>query len=159
MKRTLLAAAVASISLAACISTGVGTGAERNGPVTASFSWKEGSPQGGSLTAALSTGDTYSGEYFQVTHDTSVERYGPLWTGWGRGSRRGLDREWSYWGPRTEFETEYTGKVLANLHDSLGRHMRCKFTLHDPSFGMAQGGMGRCQLPGGRTIDASFPAP
>ena len=35
-------------------------------------------------------------------------------------------------------------------------HMRCKFQLVHPSDGMA-GGSGQCQLPDGKTIDASFP--
>ncbi|MFT3723275.1 MAG: hypothetical protein QM773_06775 [Hyphomonadaceae bacterium] len=156
MKRILLAT-LAAAGLAACTSTGVGTGIERNGSTTASFAWKEGSPNGGTMTASLSSGDTFSGDYFQVTHDSTVERYAPLWAGWGGMRRRGFDREWSYWGPHTEFVTAYTGKILANLTDAKGQHMRCKFTLRDPSLGMSDGGLGRCQLPAGGTIDASFP--
>jgi hypothetical protein len=36
--------------------------------------------------------------------------------------------------------------------------MRCKFQLAHPSDGMAGGGSGQCQMPGGETIDATFPA-
>jgi hypothetical protein len=35
--------------------------------------------------------------------------------------------------------------------------MRCRFTLMQPSSGMAGGGTGRCQLPNGAVIQADFP--
>ena len=52
--------------------------------------------------------------------------------------------------------TQYTGQVLANLQGP-GGFMRCHFTLMSPSFGMAGGGLGQCQLPNGTIIDAQFP--
>jgi hypothetical protein len=36
-------------------------------------------------------------------------------------------------------------------------YMRCKFQLVRPSDGMTGGGSGRCPLPDGKTVDASFP--
>jgi hypothetical protein len=35
--------------------------------------------------------------------------------------------------------------------------MRCHFTLMSPSYGMAGGGLGQCQLPSGTLINAQFP--
>ena len=111
------------------------------------------------MSASLNDGATYSGQFFQVTRDATVDHYAPLWAGWEgrRGRGRGFGSEWGYWGPETGFVTEYTGKVLANLADATGKHMRCRFTLRHPSSGLSQGGIGRCQLPGGDSIDASFP--
>jgi len=52
----------------------------------------------------------------------------------------------------------YSGRVLANLHDDTGEHMRCRFTLISPSRGMAGGGEGRCQLSEtAQEIKAEFP--
>ena len=64
---------------------------------------------------------------------------------------------WDYWDTGSDFVTHYTGRVIANLADPEGKHIRCKFQLVHPSNGMAGGGEGGCQLPDGKTIDASFP--
>ena len=105
------------------------------------------------MTAALSTGDVYTGPFFQITRETRIDELDPLWIGWV-GPRRW--RGWDYWGPRQSVLTQYTGKVLANLAGPRG-HMRCRFTLRRPSAGMAGGGEGRCQLPDGTNIRADFP--
>ncbi|HWA23936.1 MAG TPA: hypothetical protein VG735_16195 [Caulobacterales bacterium] len=156
MNKFLPIAALLAMCVGACTTEGVGAGSSRSGNLSASFQWKENSAIGGQMTAAMSNGQSYSGEYFQVTHDTTVEHYAPLWVGWE--GRRGYARDWGYWGPRKEFVTQYTGKVLANLSDAGGAHMRCVFTLRRPSSGMGGGGAGRCQLPGRVTIDAAFPS-
>jgi hypothetical protein len=105
------------------------------------------------MTAALNTGETYQGPFFQITHETQATDLGPLWMGWeGRWGWHG----WGAWGPDVAYATEYTGKVLANLQGP-GGHMRCRFTLMQPSSGMAGGGTGRCQLPDGTIIQADFP--
>jgi hypothetical protein len=62
-----------------------------------------------------------------------------------------------YWDAGPEFVTQYTGRVVANLGTASGEHMRCKFQLVHPSDGMAGGGRGQCQMPDGKTIDATFP--
>jgi hypothetical protein len=54
--------------------------------------------------------------------------------------------------------THYSGKVVANLAASDGKHMRCTFRLVHPDGGMSGGGTGQCQMPDGKTIDANFPA-
>ena len=67
-------------------------------------------------------------------------------------------RGWPYWGPYpdTAFVTHYSGRVVANLADTAGDHMRCHFSLMHPQHGMASGGQGECQMPSGQTIDATF---
>jgi hypothetical protein len=144
---------LAMVLVAGCTTAGVGTGESRSGAVTATFTWKESGPSRGTMTAALNTGQTYQGPFFQITKDTTVDTLDPLWVGWrGRGRWNG----WRFWDPEPAFITEYTGKVVANL-DGPGGHMRCHFTLIRPSSGMAGGGEGQCQLPGGTVIHADFP--
>jgi hypothetical protein len=140
-------------ALAACATMGTGVGTERSGDMKANFSWKSTDDRTGTLTASLSNGDTYSGQFFQVTHDTRVETLAPLWNGWASPWHG-----WRYWNqyPDTAFVTHYSGRVVANLADVSGEHMRCHFTLMHPQNGMSGGGAGQCQLPTGQTIDATF---
>lgn len=140
-------------AVAACTTMGTGVGNARNGgDVNANFAWKSTDDRTGTLTANLSNGDSFSGPFFQVTQDTRVETLAPLWNGWGRPWRG------RYWGPYPDsaFVTHYSGRVVANLADGAGEHMRCHFTLMHPQNGMAGGGAGECQLPSGQTIDATF---
>lgn len=141
-------------AIAACTTTGTGMGSERAGNVRANFSWTSTDDRTGTLTANLSTSDTYTGRFFQITHDTRVDTLGPLWAGWA-----GPWHGWRYWGPEptSAFVVHYTGRVVANLEDPNGQHMRCHFHLVHPQQGMVGGGQGECQLPTGETIDATFP--
>lgn len=154
----LSATAALMLALAACASTsGIGNGSSGNGAITAAFSWTERSADRGVMTARLGTGETYSGDYFQVRHDAHIEYYEPLWRGW-EGPGRRYDSGWEAWGPHTGFVTEYTGRILSNLSGPNGTHMRCMFMLRSPSTGMSQGGVGRCQLPDGASLDVTFPS-
>jgi len=163
-KMKLGAAALAAAGLAACTTTGIGTGQTLNGALTANFTWVERGGTDGAMTANLSNGAVYQGRYFQVTQESRVDDFGPLWAGWGGGfgwhhpwSRFGWGwGGWGAWGPYDETITQYTGQVLANLEGPAG-HMRCHFTLARPYSGMAGGGIGQCQLPNGAIIDAQFP--
>lgn len=148
----LAAGALAAAALASCTTSGVGTGEARGAAVGATFSW-QGSATRGKMTATLTDGEVYQGQFFQVTQQTTVDELGPLWVGW---SGRWRWHGWEDWGPDEAFATKYTGKVLANLQGPKG-YMRCRFTLADPSAGMAGGGVGKCQLPDGAIIDAQFP--
>ena len=74
------------------------------------------------------------------------DRHGSHWRG-----------DWGFWDAGPEFVTHYSGRVAANLATTDGQHMRCFFQLVHPSDGMAGGGRGKCQLPKGNTIDATFP--
>jgi hypothetical protein len=134
---------------AGCTSMGTGVGSTPSGADPVSFSWKSSDSVSGTMTATLSDGKTYSGQFFQITKDTTVNSVGPLWSGWSPG-----------WGaaPSTSFITHYSGRVVANLGAPGGEHMRCNFQLAHPSDGMTGGGRGQCQMPDGKTIDATFPS-
>src|SRR5258708_13105751 len=73
----------AAVALSACTTMGTGTGSvsPSNEPVT--FSWKStDGGVGGTLSAALKDGQTFSGPYLQVTSTTQSQAFDPLWTGW-----------------------------------------------------------------------------
>jgi hypothetical protein len=118
------------------------------------------------MVAQLSNGQIYQGPMFQITSESQVSDYGPLWNGWGTGFGWGHGwggRRWGWgwggwgpWGPDMETITHYSGQVLANLQGP-GGFMRCDFRLMRPSAGMSGGGAGQCQLPTGTIIHAQFP--
>ena len=37
------------------------------------------------MVASLTNGEVYQGPIFQVTQETRIYNYGPLWNGWGPG--------------------------------------------------------------------------
>jgi hypothetical protein len=155
-----------AIGTAACTTTGFGTGQAIGRNLGATFTWSENGGNRGSMIAQLSDGRVFQGQFFQITQESRVTDYGPLWNGWGPGfgwgggwgGRRfgwGWDG-WGPWGPSDQTITQYSGQVLANLQGP-GGFMRCHFSLMRPSSGMAGGGMGRCQLPTGTIINTQFP--
>ena len=142
---------------AGCTTMGTGVGSTASGKNPVNFSWKSSDSVSGTMNATLSDGKTYSGQFFQITKDTTVDSIGPLWYGWH--SRWNGLGGWGGWDavPSPDFITRYSGRVVANLGAPSGEHMRCKFQLAHPSDGMAGGGSGQCQMPDGKTIDATFP--
>jgi hypothetical protein len=147
-----------------CTTMGTGSGSTPSGASPTVFSWKSSDGVSGTMTATMSGGgQTYSGRYFQITKDTTVDSIGPLWSpGWGDRAGWGGRGGWGGWeawdaDPSPDFITHYTGRVVANLNSPSGTHMRCQFQLAHPSDGMNGGGTGQCQLPDGTTIDANFP--
>jgi len=92
----------------------------------AALNWKSSDGVSGTINATLAGSKTYGGRYFQITKDTTVDNIGPLWAGWGGRGGRG----WGYWGlePSPDFITHYTGRVVANLAEPSGTHMRCQFS-------------------------------
>lgn len=148
-----IAPALVALAIGACATTGTGVGSTRSRDVNAVFSWQSAGDNSGTLNASLSNGETFAGKYFQITHESRIEQLGPLWGGW-HNSWRG----WPYWDarPTDAFVTHYSGRVVANLDGPNQEHMRCRFTLMRPTAGMAGGGQGKCQLPSGKTIDATF---
>ncbi len=160
----IASASLVAIALAGCTTTGFGTGQSATGNLAATFTWTERGGTQGMMVAQLSNGQLYQGPMFQITSESRVIDYGSLWDGWGPGF--GWHRPWSGfgwgwggwgpWGPEQETITHYSGQVLANLQGP-GGFMRCHFTLMSPSYGMAGGGIGQCQLPAGTIIDAQFP--
>jgi len=156
MNRRLLQTGVvvlATLLAGACTTTGTGTGETRGGGPGVRFDWTAESAVKGQISATFADGKSYAGNLFQITTETRVDEVAPLWVGWY--SPWG---EWPYWDGGPEFIKHYTGRVVANLKDPGGSHMRCNFRLVDPSRGMVGGGEGKCQLSNGHTIDATFPA-
>jgi len=146
----LLGAALA----AGCTTTGTGFGSTAKGTEPVTFEWKSSGSVSGEMSATLSDGKAYTGQFFQITSETTVDDLGPLWAGWGPGWRRA---GWYDWDPGPEFVTHYSGRVVANLISPDSTHLRCRFQLVHPSAGMAGGGRGECELPDGQHIDAEFP--
>jgi hypothetical protein len=144
---------------AGCTTMGTGTGSTPSGGSPTVFSWESADGLTGTMSATMPGGQTYRGQYFQITKNTTVDSIGPLWVGgWGGWAD---PRGWGsgYWGadPSRDFITHYSGRVVANLAQPSGTHMRCQFRLAIPDEGMNGGGLGQCQLPDGTTIDANFP--
>ena len=83
--RSFKAAAVSLVALAAaaCTTTGMGTGQSARGNIGATFVWKETGGTRGRMTASLTNGQVYQGPFFQVTQESRIDDYGPLWSGWG----------------------------------------------------------------------------
>jgi hypothetical protein len=147
------------VALAAgCTTMGTGTGSTLSGADPVTFNWKSEGGVSGTMDATAPDGKTYSGQFFQVTKNTTVDSLQPLWVGWGGGWRGGYGGfGWNDWDAGPTFVTHYTGRVVANLGAPGGEHMRCKFQLASPTSGMVGGGRGQCQMPDGKTIDATFP--
>ncbi len=108
--------------VAGCATMGTGFGTTASGKTAANFSWKSSDDVSGTMNATLTDGKTFTGQYFQITTDTTVDNLGPLWAGWGPGWRRG---GWGYWNAGPEFVKHYSGKVVANLGTPDGTYMRC----------------------------------
>lgn len=143
----------ANVLAAGCTTTGTGYGATVAGSDPVTFQWKSSGSVSGDMSAKLANGKTYTGQFFQVTTNTTVDSLGPLWAGWGPGWRRG---GWADWDAGPAFVTHYSGRAVANLVSADGTHIRCRFQLAQPSEGMAGGGLGECQLPDGQHIDAKL---
>src|SRR5436853_6448201 len=106
---------------AGCTTMGAGTGSTRSGADPVTFSWKSSDSVSGTMNASLADGTIYSGQFFQVTRDTTVDNLSPLWAGWGRGP---WGYGWNDWGAGPSFITHYTGRVVANLSAPPGGHVR-----------------------------------
>jgi hypothetical protein len=133
---------LAALLAAGCTTTGTGFGSSASGANPISVAWKSSDNVSGAMDATLADGTVYTGQYFQVTGDATLERLGP---GFGVGP----------WGG-TGSGTFYTGQILANLANPAGARMRCTFRLVHPSAGMSGGGNGMCQTPNGTIIDVSL---
>jgi len=169
MKKSVTMGAIMLAGLAilgGCTTTGTGQGDisgnhQPGAPVHFTWQSTDGGQQG-TMSATLQN-TVYQGRFFQITRQTRLEMLTPLWVGWNDNWG-----DWPYWGgpfpdgafqggyDTSQFITLYSGKVLANLNNPDGGHMRCRFLLYSPSEGMSGGGQGECQLQKGRTINATF---
>jgi hypothetical protein len=131
-----------AVLAAGCTTTGTGFGSNASGANPINVSWKSSDRVSGAMDATMADGTIYTGQYFQVTADATLERldsglgFGP-WGGTGSG-------------------TLYSGQVVADLSSPAGARMRCTFRLIHPSAGMAGGGGGLCQTPTGNIIDVNL---
>ncbi len=150
-----LLALAALLGGAACTTMGTGMGDTVGGGAGVRFDWKAQSAVKGQLTATFADGRTYSGNLLQINSETRVDDVAPLSLGWRPFGRRG---GWDYWNAGPQFIKHYSGRMVANLSDPDGDHMRCNFRLARPSQGMQGGGEGKCQLADGQTIAATFPS-
>jgi hypothetical protein len=94
----LVLALLAAIA-AGCTTTGTGVGATPSGGSRTTFSWKSSDGVSGTMTATTSGGQIYSGQYFQITKDTTVDSLGSLWyPNWGGRGGWGGRVGWGGWG-------------------------------------------------------------
>jgi hypothetical protein len=137
-----------------CTSDGLELDAPSNARADIFIDWHTLDGFTGTMTATAADGPAYSGPYLQVTPGVRSDQLAPLWEGWkpGRGWRSWSDED------RPALLETYDGMVLANLSSESCDRMRCRFRLDFPSLGMDGGGAGKCQLFGGRTIDAALSA-
>jgi hypothetical protein len=129
-----------AVLAAGCTTTGTGFGTTASGTNPINVTWKSSDGVSGAMDATLADGTIYTGQYFQITGEATLERFGwgPVpWGGTGSG-------------------TLYSGQVVADLASPAGSHMRCTFRLVHPSAGLAGGGGGLCQTPSGNFIDVSL---
>jgi hypothetical protein len=140
--------------VAGCTTVGAGSGSTVAGEDPVTFTWKSTGPSSGTMTAMLQDGSAYSGRFFQITDETTVDRIDQVPFGWF--SRWPETANWNG-APEADLLTHLSDSVVANLGGADGKHLRCSFELASPREGMAGGGVGQCRMPDGSTIDATFP--
>jgi len=135
---------------AGCATIRTGSGSEVSGTNPVNFSWTSSGNVSGSMTATLANGETFTGEFFQITSSSTDELgpQGPLWHQEGPNDV----------GPELQHVAHYTGRVVAELSGLDGAQMQCRFKLMRPLDGMSGGASGECKLPDGLNINAQFPA-
>lgn len=116
----------------------------------------------GQMQTTLPDGESFSGQFHQITENTTAQTldgfYGS-WYGdpWG-GPDWWWDGDWPYYDAPVEYIRYYTGRVVAVLDSEQGKSMRCQFRLDEPDRGMKGGGQGNCQVSNGEHITAVFAA-
>lgn len=157
--RALGSIVVCCLSLAACGSSGYGSGRlaapgkPNEGPVV--FRWSAGAdPTSGPITAVLPDGRRFDGRFMQVTSATLDQYWGPVGVGWV-GPGYGWGGTWAYdpYYDTYGYVRHYSGRVVAQLRGPEDELMRCYFVLEDPYEGPEKGGMGQCELSTGEHID------
>jgi hypothetical protein len=133
-----------------CATMRTGSGSAASGTNSVKFGWTSSGNVSGSITATFANGETFTGQFFQNTSTSTDElgSQGPIW------HQEGLYDV----SPELQYVAHYSGRVVADLSRSDGERMRCRLELMRPVDGMAGGARGECQLPGGLSVDAQFPA-
>lgn len=123
---------------------------------SATFVWESdfADPVSGTISGTLPNGKSYSGRYYEIVRTATEGDYEGAWDGWD-------SDYWADW-PSDDgyvaddwpgFVNIYTGRVIANLQSEDGQdRLRCRFTLADPTEGLAGGGSGECQGSDGEKI-------
>lgn len=115
------------------------------------FDWhpKNESASSGTMSATLSDGTHYHGQFFKVAKHADPSAYAPAWDGWSP--------YWSEWTGVHDwptFEQQHNNEVIANFLASGGRQrLRCRFELTQPSAGLSAGASGVCQSSANESID------
>lgn len=125
------------------------------------FTWRSSNDSfSGHLQTTLPTGETFSGQYHEITTQVPVDRFNEVYGGWYAGPWAGprwtWGDAWPYYDTVEDFVTHYTGRVVARLKGDRGNEMRCHFRLSDRYGGMKAGGTGECQVSTGERITANF---
>lgn len=128
-----------------------------------SFTWESThGPHSGKIQTTLPDGESFSGQFHEITSGTTVATLDGFYRSWYGGPWSRYDwtwgGDWPYYDYADEYITYYTNRVVAILDGDRGTTMRCNFKLDDPSRGMKGGGQGDCQLSTGERITAVFAA-
>src|SRR4051812_2102261 len=132
MKTSLIGACLVAVSLllAACQTAGTGSGNVRGSRKPVAFPWQSKDSVSGDITATFGTGRVFTGQYFQITQDTRMDRLDPLWYGWDRPPRGA----WGYRGahPGPQFPKTSNRPGLSNPHPAKRDHTRRPLTAIHP---------------------------
>jgi len=118
------------------------------------FDWqpKNAAASSGSMSATLSDGTHYEGQFFRVAKRTDPATYKPAWDGWTP-----YWPEWTGAHDWTSFQQQYESEVIANVVAAGGagdrRRLRCRFELKRPAVGLSGGASGVCQSSMHESID------
>ena len=109
--------ALGTLALAACEtqSAGTGSGNVRGTQKPVAFTWQSDDSNSGDITATFANGRVFKGSYFEISHDTRVDRLDPLWDGWGHSHHSG---DWRYW------DDDTSNREFRSPRRSLGHRQR-----------------------------------
>lgn len=142
----------AGVVVSGCAASGTAAGALEPGaaPGPVAFEWEQSRliPSQGEIRASFPDGRDYRGTYSQITHPYLDDGGEP---GWLVGDRPAYDQDFIAT-DLVRAEDVYTYRVFADLVNERGETLRCRFTLHEPSQGMAGGGTGECATDDGERI-------
>jgi len=156
MGRSIVKLGLPLLAMLAAGCTSIGTGVGSTPPArTCQLQLEEFGSGVRTMNATLSDGKIYSGQFFQITKDTtvnSVGRSGPAGLQPGAGGAGKLGR-----GTVDELRHPLHGPCRGQLGAPSGEHMRCKFSSRILRRGWPAAAAANVRCPDGKTIDATFP--
>ena len=109
-----------------CATTRTGSGSAVSGTNAAKFSWTSAGNVSGSMTATLANGETFTGQFYQITSSLTDELgpQGPTWHQEGVSMLSSLLTEGSLvlWGPRHWMEARQVSARLIKRGGKVPRH-------------------------------------